>query len=192
MPVRTIPICISICLCLAGLAPGDGQRPHVNKRTLDQPAGIQGYPCARGIAWFYDDGKLESCRTSRETPFAEARVPAGSWIQLTPGGQPRFVFLHHDTRIGPYTCRGEGHGFTTAFFPSGRLEGCWLADDEEIQGTPCGRGSFSGDVFGGGSSTQFYESGMLRACRLSKSALIQDHRFSRGARVAFDPDGRIK
>lgn len=190
--MHRIPICLSMCLCLAGLAGSADERPNANKKTLNQPADIQGYPCAKGIAWFYDDGKLESCRTSRDAPFGEAPVPAGSWIHLTPAGQPAFVFLHHDARIGPHTCRGGGHSFTTAFYASGKLKECWLAGDGEIQTTPCSRGSFSGDVFGGGSSTQFYESGMLRACRLSKPVLIQNHQFPRGARVDFDQDGRIK
>ena len=190
--MKKIAICTAICLWFAGVAYGDGQRPRVERKHLDKPADIQGYPCAQGVAWFYDSGVLESCRTARDASFGEARVPAGSWIHLTSDGQPDFIFLRHDTRIDHYTCRGRGHNFTTAFFPSGKLKECWLADDEEIQSVPCGRGSFFGDVFGGGSGTEFYDNGKLRRCRLWKPAMVQDKRFASGARVAFDEDGRIK
>jgi hypothetical protein len=52
----------------------------------------------------------------------------------------------------------------TAFYPSGKLKECWLAEDQLVQGIPCGRSG----IFTGDSGVQFYESGKLRACKLSK------------------------
>jgi hypothetical protein len=99
-------ICTTIGLWFAGTAYGDGQRPPVEKKHLNELVDIQSYPCAQGVAWFYDSGALESCRTARDASFGEARVPAGSWIHLTSGGQPDFAFLRHDTRIATTTLAG--------------------------------------------------------------------------------------
>ncbi len=189
--MHKIALCGLLSLCSAGVVRAESLRPSLERRHLDTSAEIQGYACENGVAWFYDNGALESCRTGRDTSFGEARVPAGSWIHLTSDGKPRFVFLHHNTRVNQYACRGEGHGFTTAFYPSGKLKECWLAEDQEIQAVHCMRGGFFGDVFGGGSSVRFYENGRLRRCKISKPATIQGARFPRGAHVVFDENGRV-
>jgi len=165
---------------------GEDQRPHLERRHLDKPAEIQGYPCAAGYAWFYAGGALNSCQVAREVAFGEARVSAESWITLTSDGKPDFVFLRHDTRIGPATCTGSAmgrEGSTTSFYPSGKLKECFLPADQEIQGVPCVHGGFFSTLFGGDPSVHFYEDGELHACRLSKAATIRGKQFARGERV---------
>jgi hypothetical protein len=73
------------CLFSTGWAQS---KPQTHRKTLDQPAEIQGYPCAKGYAWFFADGKLANCFVSRDIAFGEATVPAGSWITLLPDGKP--------------------------------------------------------------------------------------------------------
>jgi hypothetical protein len=148
-----------------------GDPPHVSRKTLDQPTEIQGYPCAKGIAWFFDDGHLNRCTVTRETAFGEARIPAGSYIALNPDGTPDFVQMSHDAPILSMTCMGgsllgAGEGAVVAFYPSGKLKQCYLAGDQDVQGVPCMNGGILGDGREGGAI--FYENGKLKSCKLTK------------------------
>ena len=156
-------------LACAGWAGAQAQQPTV-RRPLAQATEILGYRCAKGYAWFYADGRLKECAVARDADFGVARVPAGSWINLTQDGKPDFVFLVRDTNIAGYQCRGGNRllgpteGATTGFYPSGELKLCWLTEGRDVQGVPCvGSGLLTGD-----SSVRFYESGTLQACALSK------------------------
>ena len=168
-------ICIVLWLGLAGIACDAGEQ-HPYRKALKQSTEIQGYSCAKGYAWFYGDGRLKSCTVAGDTTFGVARAPEGSWITLDPDGRPKIIQLVRDTQILGYTCRGgnwllgPSEGATTAFYPSGKLEECWLAEDQNVQGIPCERSS----MFSGDSSVQFYESGKLKSCKLS-----QDYRQQR-------------
>ena len=87
------------CSAVAGWA----QMPAGTHTTkLSKTAAIQGYLCAKDYAWFYADGHLGGCTVARNTDFGDARVPAGSVINLTQDGKPSTVFLKHDTNIGGY------------------------------------------------------------------------------------------
>jgi len=159
--------------------------PATNHKMLDQPSVIQGYPCDKGFAWFFLDGRLQRCTLARAMSFGEARVPAGSMITLLPDGRPNFVQLSHSAPVAGYLCMGAGwmgvaEGSTTAFYPSGKLKQCYLAGDQMVQGVPCMNGSLVGDGRGGGA--QFYESGKLRSCRLTRDfgAMHRGDRFVQG------------
>jgi hypothetical protein len=148
-----------------------GPRPPHDRRKLAAPQEVQGYLCARGWAWFYSDGHLDSCTLERDTPFGEVQAPKGSWIRLTAKGKPLYLVLSHDLQIFGYHCRGGGlggaEGPTTAFYPSGKIRLIWLAGDQMVQGVPCLGGGFFSDFFTGGADASFYESGKLRTCKLS-------------------------
>ena len=145
-------------------------KPQTYRKTLDQPTEIQAYPCAKGYAWFFADGKLANCTVSRDVAFGEATIPAGSWITLLPDGKPRIAQMKHDARVAGVTCRGGGllgpsEGPMVAFYPNGKLKQCFLAGDQTVQGVPCMSGGILGDGFGGG--VMFYESGKLKSCKLT-------------------------
>lgn len=146
-------------------------QPQSVRKTLDQPTELQGYPCAKGYAWFFADGALHRCTVAREMPFGEAAIPSGSLIALTRAGKPDFVQLSHDTVIAGSKCGGGGwlgvaEGPTASFFPSGKLKQCFLASDQVVQGVPCGNGGFFGDGMGGGA--KFREDGKLKSCKLTR------------------------
>ena len=151
--------------------------PAVYENTLQLPAEIQGYPCAKGYAWFYTDGKLQRCSVSRETVFGEALIPAGSIIDLEGTGRPKGAMMAHNTLIAGVKCMGgnwllgPSEGAMTGFYPSGKLEQCWLAGDQSVQGVPCMTAGFIG-LFGDGArrdgGAKFYESGKLESCTLAK------------------------
>ena len=66
--------------------------PEVVRKTLEVPVEIQGYPCAKGFAWFFADGHLKQCTVSRETAFGEARAPTGSIVVPHRDGTPNYFF----------------------------------------------------------------------------------------------------
>ena len=156
-------------------------RPATHRSMLRQDTVIQVYPCAKGYAWFYADGRLERCSVSRETVFGEAKIPALSIIVLLPEGGPKYAMLNSDTVIAGSNCRGggllgPGEGAMTTFYPSGKLKQCWLAGDQIVQGVPCRSGGLLGDGMGEG--VKLYESGRLNSCKLSQEFASQ-HRGDR-------------
>jgi hypothetical protein len=188
--MRRIVILLACGLCLAVTALGQGQRARIERRALAKPADIQGYPCAPGYAWFYEDGALNSCQVTRAVDFGEAKITAGSWITLAPDGKPGMVFLRDDTRIGAAVCTGSAmgrEGSTTVFYASGKLKECFLPEDREIQGVPCAHGGFFSELFGGPAQVQFYENGDLHSCRLSKAATVGGKQLAKGERVNLNP-----
>lgn len=148
--------------------------PQPQRQTLEQPRDVDGYPCAKGYAWFYADGKLESCVVSREIAFGEAQVQRGSIIKLLPDGKPNSVMMKHDAAIGEVECKGgnwllgPGEGAMTTLYPSGKLKECWLAKDQVVQGVPCMNGRISGDGAKRDGGVKFRESGKLESCTLAK------------------------
>ncbi|MGB8030539.1 MAG: hypothetical protein WCF30_12850 [Terracidiphilus sp.] len=63
---------------------------ETQQKHLDQPTGIQGYPCANDYAWFLQDGSLNRCTVSREFDFGETYIPEGSIVELFPSGRLRY------------------------------------------------------------------------------------------------------
>ena len=147
------------------------------RTKLQQDTEMQGYPCAKGYVWFYADGKLESCAVSREFALGEAMLPSGSILHLLLDGRPKFAVLQHNSVVAGVKCSGgnwllgPSEGSMTVFYPSGKLEQCWLAGDQVVQGIPCMRGGFLG-LFGDGArrdgGVKFYESGKLESCTLAR------------------------
>jgi len=164
---------LGVLLIASRVLAGD---PQTYRRHLDRATEIQGYPCAKGYAWFHSDGRLDSCTLDAQSAFGVALAPAGSWIRLTPDGKPLYLGLARNTRILDSVCVGGGalgpqEGFTTAFYPSGKLRLCWLAGDQVVQGVPCrGAGGFFTAVTHGGRNptAKFGEDGTLQSCTLSK------------------------
>jgi len=157
--------------CLAG----NGTQPQVTRRTLASAQGIQGYPCAKGYAWFYADGRLNQCTVSRDAAFGEATVPEGSIIVLRPDGKPHHVFLSRDADIAGYRAMGGGllgtaEGPVTAFYPSGKPKSIYLVGNQIVQGVPCRGGQWGivTDPIGGGNAIVLYENGKLHGCKLTK------------------------
>jgi hypothetical protein len=150
-----------------------GPQPDVHRKTLHAPAEIQGYPCAKGYAWFFADGRLNRCTVSAETAFGEARIPAGTYIALNPDGTTAFIQMSHDAPILGVTCMGgswlgPSEGAMVGFYPSGKLKQCYLAGDQTVQGVPCAPGGLLASLRGVDPSVLFYESGKLHACKLAK------------------------
>jgi hypothetical protein len=171
--MRKLSFLVLLVLLVCGLSSSAwaGASPHTTRKTLDQSTEIQGYPCAKGYAWFFDDGRLSRCTVTREIPFGGARIPAGSYIALNADGTVNFVQMSHDAPIQDISCMGggllgPGEGAMVAFYPSGKLKQCFLAGDQTVQGVPCMSGGFFGDGRGGGAV--FHENGKLASCKLTK------------------------
>ena len=147
--------------------------PETQRKHLDQPAVIQGYPCATGYAWFFPDGHLNRCTVSREVDFGGAQIPEGSIIELFSNGDLRYVMMKHDVLLSGVRCSGGGplgpaEGSVTVLYPSGKLKLCYLVGDQVVQGVPCARGGFWKAVSGHEQAVEFYENGKLKSCLLSQ------------------------
>ena len=180
--MKTMSWLVVVLVVVAGgcgvTQPGTAQsRPVPHRTKLKQDTEIQGTPCAKGYAWLYADGKLESCVVSKEFAFGEAKLPVGSILALEWTGAPNYAMLQHNSEIAGVKCSGgnwllgPSEGAMTVFYPSGKLEQCWLAGDQSVQGVPCMTAGFIG-LFGDGArrggGAKFYESGKLESCTLGK------------------------
>lgn len=165
--------CFAVLLCSLLSANAWGAPPPTTHKTLDQPVVIQGYPCAKGHAWFFADGRLARCTVSQKIPFAEITIPSGSIISLLPNGKPDFVQMSHDAPVRDFVCQGgsilgPGEGSVVGFYPSGKLKLCFLARDQEVQGIPCSKGGFLASLNSQDPGVRFYENGNVHSCRLTK------------------------
>jgi hypothetical protein len=157
-------------------------RPVTHRTRLQQDTEIQGYPCAKGYAWLYADGKLESCAVSKEFVFGEAKVPVGSILALERTGAPKYAMMQRDSVVAGVKCSGgnwllgPSEGAMTGFYPSGKLQACYLVGDQVVQGVPCRHGE---SILGVAYSLfvkhqnidfgiEFYQSGKLKSCMLSE------------------------
>ncbi|MGP8260336.1 MAG: hypothetical protein ACLQM6_10340 [Acidobacteriaceae bacterium] len=153
----------------------------VQRTKLTEAREIQGYACATGYAWFYADGKLESCAVSKEFKFGEVKLPVGSIVSLMHDGRPKGAMMAHDTVIAGVKCSGgnwllgPSEGAATGFYPNGKLKVCYLAGDQVVQGVPCRHEeSILGVAYGivvkhpNDPDIEFYESGKLESCTLAK------------------------
>ena len=149
--------------------------PQLTRKHLPADTTIQGYPCAKDYAWFYQDGALNRCTVSRDTNFGTAQIPAGSIIELWPNGATNYVMLAHNAVVLGYNAMGGGflgpsEGSIAAFYPSGQLHSVHLVADQTIQGVPCRGGQWGifTDPINGGNHVTFYEDGKLESCKLTR------------------------
>ncbi len=171
---KTILFAVLMCslICAASVA----CQSQAERKKLDRPKEIQGYPCAKGVVWFFADGKLNRCAISQSIYIGGTKIPTGSIIALRPDAKLDFVQLIDDAQIAGILCRGgswqgPAGGSSTEFYQSGKLRQCFLAGNQEVQGVPCMNGGLVGDRQG--HAVQFSEDGRL--------ILQADERFSRMA-----------
>jgi hypothetical protein len=190
---------VTVCLftaCVASMAvmasagppPASAEKPETVER-LREPRVIQGVPCA-GYARFDADQRLTSCTLSEEHAFGSLVLPANTQIRrFHPDGSPKDVHLGREARFDGHLLRGEGPGgWMAGFTPEGRLEYGFLVERETIDGVPCERGTFWGEITGG-VIVRFHPDGRLKTCRLSADTLVGGRTCRKGERIWLDPQG---
>ena len=140
--------------------------------NLAQNSLVQGYPCAKGRAWFYDGGRLRGCTLSRDAFFGQARAEKGSIIYLREDGAPLRAMLLRASTVAGLRCAGAGflgpaEGSVTEFYPDGHLKLCFLPEDTTVQGVPCARGGFWKATFSHEYPVELDEHGQLMSCGLA-------------------------
>jgi hypothetical protein len=161
----TFPIGLSL--------PVAAESPAAQRKHLDQPTVIQGYPCAKDYAWFFADGRLNRCTLSREFAVGEARIPEGSIVELLEDGSLRYAMLKRPTVLSGMECTGggplgPGEGAMTALYANGKVKSCFLAKDATVQGVPCASGGILKATVGHEWAIEFNENGKLKSCGLSR------------------------
>jgi len=161
-----VTFCASIC---------KASEPNAVRNKIAHDATIQGFPCARGVAWFYPDGSLNQCTLARPAALGDVRVPRGSVVELWPSGAAHFLLLPHSGVLAGHHVRGGtrvafSRGATTAFYRTGELRSFYLAGNENIQGVPCHGGAWNtfADPTGAENMVELYQDGKLESCKLSR------------------------
>ena len=184
--------CSGVMLLLAHSRPAKvaQQQTKPGRENLDAPREVQGVPCS-GYVQLAPDGHLTSCILSREHAFGTVVLPANTQFYLRQDGSPKDVHLGKDTVLDGHRCLGRGPGeWMTGFHPNGRLQYCFLAADETIDGVPCRHGSFWGEITGG-VIVRFHDNGRLAACRLTADVTLAGQTFKKGKRITLDADGNL-
>lgn len=161
-----------VALACAGVAMA-ADTPKLERRHLPGSTMIQGYPCAKGFAWFFAGGGLNRCTVDRDTPFGKIEVPKGSIIELRPDGRPSYTMLVEQRTLGGVLCAGgswvgPAEGAMTMLYPTGELQSCFLVNDEQVQGVPCAHGGIWRATLGHDAPVIFYRDGRLKSCMLSQ------------------------
>jgi antitoxin component YwqK of YwqJK toxin-antitoxin module len=138
---------------------------------------------------YYSNGKLKTCTLARGDTLSGQPLAEGTVVTFTTDGVLDWCFLQKDAEIQGHLCKGQGHGWMTCFYPSGKLKLAWLGRDEIIQGIPCAEYSFWADAFGGGAGTYFHENGNLKRCKLARDLAIGGRALKKGTWAAFDEKG---
>jgi hypothetical protein len=160
--------CAAFCLWFALQGCGSNEPDN-----LAQDSTVQGYPCAKGRAWFYKGGRLRGCTLSDNSAFGQAQVEKGSIIYLREDGTPLRAMLLHASTVAGTRCAGAGllgpqEGSVTEFYPDGHLKLCFLPEDAMVQGVPCARGGFWKAAFSHEYPVELDEHGRLMSCGLAR------------------------
>jgi hypothetical protein len=183
-------ICAAALMLLAGAPLSAQQGVAVQEVSLAADTVLDGVPCRRTGGGFvrrkaqvHAAGSLRACELSEQSVLAGHALPAGTWVYLHVDGQIDYAWLRRDTLLQGHLCRGTGYGgWQTTFYGGGALRTCWLARDEIIDGVPCSRATFLGEVRGG-ARTLFERDGRLRSCRAARDFAYGEERFRRGEQV---------
>jgi hypothetical protein len=165
-------LCVPFLLCAAI---SSASEPNALRNRILRDTTIQGYPCAKGDAWFYPDGSLNQCTLSRSAALGDLPVPRGSVVEFWPNGAAHYLMLQRPAPLAGYKIRGGtrlglSRGATTSFYSTGELHSFYLASSENVQGVPCRGGSWNTftDLEGGENLVEFYRDGKLESCKLGR------------------------
>jgi hypothetical protein len=96
-------LCVPFLLCAAI---SSASEPNALRNRILRDTTIQGYPCARGDAWFYPDGSLNQCTLSRSAALGDLPVPRGSVVEFWPNGAAHYLMLQRPAPLAGYKIRG--------------------------------------------------------------------------------------
>ena len=143
-------------------------------------------PCQRGWVHLRPNGVPVGFTASRDIDLERFKIPAETWVCQNEEGVVTVCAFPRDTEVQGHWCRGSGgsEGVQTAFYPNGSLKQYFLRHDTRIQDIPCKAGLFN-------ESIELHENGRLKICVLADELARDGRTYPRGARLRFDPDGRI-
>jgi len=185
-------VCLGVMLALSRARPPKSvaREAQSAREALDAPGEVQGVPC-RGYFELDAAGRLTSAILDREHAFGPVVLPAATQFYLREDGTVKDVHLGRDAVLDGHACLGRGPGeWMAGFHPNGRLAYCFLVADETIDGVPCRRGSFWGEVTGG-VGVSFHDNGRLATCRLTADATLEGKTVEKGTRISLDPEGNV-
>ena len=146
---------------MASAGPRRAREKSERVEKLGETRVIQSVPCA-GYARFDAEGRLLSCILSEEHAFGRVVLPANTQIRrFHPDGSPKDVHLGREasSRRPPSAARVPADGW-----PGSRPrtpEYGFLVERETIDGVPCERGTFWGEITGG-VIVRFHPDGRLK------------------------------
>jgi len=160
---------------------------NITIAQLQNPAQIDGFPCAAGWIHFSESGSLKAFYLAETSTIQGCQIPKGTWIRLYSDQTLQFCFFPEETIIQGYVCdggRGGSEGVATLFYPSGKLGSFYTPKDVVIHGMPCQAGPFQ--------PIQLYENGNLRQFTLSSNAVIGGRSLSEGQTIVLNEYGEVQ
>ena len=187
-------VLLGMITALAFASPAHAQEPPLTKIQLRSVTVIDGVACAptgRASAWTFPSGTLESCPLAHDTIVGGHHIDAGTWLYFNENRLLLGAWFEQDTRLAGHVCKGTGYkGWSVRFHPSGSLQSCFLAGEETIQGVPCRKGSFWGELTGG-VQVSFHDNGALESCSVARDSRIGTAVIHKRERVWLDLAGVV-
>jgi hypothetical protein len=187
---------LGFVLCAAMTVHGETAAQQTAASTylkLTSDTVVDGIRCGSTGRWkagFFASGRLESCPLAAESAVGGHTLPAQTWIHLTETGRLTSIWLPRNAAVQGYVCRGSGNrGWSVSFHPAGGLRTCYLAQEAVLDGVPCRKGSFWGEIRGDVSIT-LHANGRLASCSAARTFTIDARSYRKRERVFLDAEGR--
>jgi hypothetical protein len=183
-----------LCACVGLPADASAQDtpPPISYVRLTHDTTVDGIRCGPSGRWragFFPSGRLESCALAEDYAVQRHALPARTWIHLRESGELASVWLPRDAMVQGHLCRGTGNrGWSVTFYPDGGLRTCYLAEEAVVQGVPCRKGSFWGEIRGG-VYIRFHRNGRLATCSAARSFVLHGTGYRHRERVWLDVEG---
>ena len=190
-------VCGAILAVLVGVLAwqqAEAKPPVAGKysRTFNTPTNLNGMVVVGYVAFYSTSNNVEFAMLATNSVMWGQSLPGGTRIHFSPDGKPEWCFLSKNWEIKGHLFLGGGHGWMTAFYPSGDLESGGLVSIEVIDGIPCASAGPGPRFFRSNPRTFFHEDGKLKSGEVAITFRYRGQIIEKGKRVELKPDGSIE
>jgi hypothetical protein len=154
--------------------------PNNNLKTckLSESTSLGGHKC---ISWlhFFENGLIKQFQTAEDIILPSYTIPSGSVIFYNDQNPEKIkhICFSKDIVIDSVKCKSGGN-ISTEFYDNGRLNACFLVENQNIQGFPCLSSVFE--------PVYFYPNGKIKELTLSADFKNSETTYKKGESIIID------
>lgn len=156
---------------------------NIKACKLSEIANLNGHNC---ISWlhFFENGLIKQFQTAEDIILPDCTIPSGSVIFYNAQNPDKikYICFSKDIVIDSIKCKSGGN-ISTEFYDNGKLNACFLTENQNIQGFPCMCSVFE--------PVYFYPDGKIKLLTLSADSKYMDTIYKKGQSIIIDEQGII-